>query len=187
MINDVSFVIKDFDEFSSLEKTLELNWERFLLTGILPENQRSFIHSSWDRCKNNFVDPWKKKANIIYYDHSLKDKKEQSQLLLDCAKPQMEELFQYYSNQKVSIALFDNNGIMIEDLSNKALASKMEKQNFFPGSDWSENVAITNAVGTALIEKRPLQVFSSEHFCQGWHPWLSCVLPHRSMIHSLNK
>ena len=89
----------------------------------------------------------------------------------------MEELFQYYSNQKVSIALFDNNGIMIENLSNEALASKMEKQDFFPGSDWSENVAGTNAVGTALIEKKPLQVFSSEHFCQGWHPWLCTSAP----------
>ena len=76
----------------------------------------------------------------------------------------MEELFQYYSNQKVSIALFDCNGIMIENLSDGTLARKMEKHRFFSGSDWSENVAGTNAVGTALIEKKPLQVFSSRAF-----------------------
>ena len=177
MRQDVSLIISDLDDFSSFEKTLEQNWERFQLNGIFSDNQRPFIGSSWNRCKNNFVDPWKKKANIVYDGDSLIDKKDENQLLLNCAIPQMEELFQYYSNQKVSVALFDNNGIMIENLSNKTLARKIEKQGFFPGSDWSENVAGTNAVGTAIIEKKPLQVFSSEHYCQGWHPWLSTSAP----------
>ena len=177
MRQDVSLIISDLDDFSSFEKTLEQNWERFQLSGIFSDNQRPFIGSSWNRCKNNFVDPWKKKANIVYDGDSLIDKKDENQLLLNCAIPQMEELFQYYFNQKVSVALFDNNGIMIENLSNKTLARKIEKQGFFPGSDWSENVAGTNAVGTAIIEKKPLQVFSSEHYCQGWHSWLSTSAP----------
>src|SRR3954447_26715146 len=146
MRQDVSLIISDLDDFSSFEKTLEQNWERFQLNGIFSENQRPFIGSSWNRCKKNFVDPLKKKANIVYDGDSLIDKKDENQLLLNCAIPQMEELFQYYSNQKVSVALFDNNGIMIENLSNKTLARKIEKQGFFPGSDWSEIVAGTNAV-----------------------------------------
>ena len=185
MRQDVSLVIKDFDDFSSFEKTLEYNWERFHLNGIFSENQRSFIGSSWDRCKNNFVDPWKKKANIVYYGDSLIDKKEQNQLLLNCANPQMEELFQYYSNQKVSIALFDCNGIMIENLSNETLTRKIEKHGFFPGSDWSENVAGTNAVGTALMRKSLYRFFQVSIFVKvGIH---GCLLPHPSVTHSRNK
>lgn len=177
MFQEGSLIISGSDEILSIEKTLEQNWERFQLSGILPENQRSFIGLSWNRCKSNLVDPWKRKANVIYDAHSLKDKKEENRLLLDCAIPQMEEIFQYYDDQKVSISLFDNNGIMIENRSNRILASKIEKHGFFPGSDWSENVAGTNAVGTSLIEKRPLQVFSSEHYCQGWHSWVSTSVP----------
>ena len=91
------------------------------------------------------MDPWKKKANIIYSGDSLKDKREQNQLFLDSAKPQMEELFQHHSNQKVSIALFDSNGIMIENLSDETLARKMGKYRFFPGS---------GLVGTVMGEER---------------------------------
>ena len=68
---------------------------------------------------------------------------------------------------------------MIENLSNPSLAAKAEKHGFFPGSDWSENVAGTNAVGTGLLERKPLQVYSSEHFCQGWHPWMCTSAPIR--------
>ena len=34
MRKDVSFIINDFDDFSSFEKTLKHNWGRFLLDGI---------------------------------------------------------------------------------------------------------------------------------------------------------
>ena len=45
----------------------------------------------------------------------------------------------------------------------------MEKHNFFPGSDWSENVAGTNAIGTALLEKAPTG-FLKRTFLSGLAP-----------------
>ena len=46
----------------------------------------------------------------------------------------------------------------------------MEKRNFSPGMDWSERAAGTNAIGTSIVSKKPIQVFSAEHFCEGFHP-----------------
>ena len=88
--------MNDLNVLSSTDKRLNQNWERFLETGILPENQRSFIQSSWDRCKQHFVDPLKKKANIIYVDGALEDKKKQNQILLDSAKPLVEGIISIF-------------------------------------------------------------------------------------------
>jgi transcriptional regulator of acetoin/glycerol metabolism len=177
MKKEGSLVINDFDEFHSLDKRLEQNWERFQLTGTIPNYQRSLILSSWDRCKQNNVDPLKQEAKIVYSDYSLKEKKEQNQILLDFAKPFMEELFQYFSHQNITVALCDCNGIIIECRANKTLFPKLERHQFFPGADWSEKTAGTNAFGTALLEDKPLQIFSSEHYCQGWHPWVCSSAP----------
>ncbi|WP_428908081.1 sigma-54-dependent Fis family transcriptional regulator [Niallia sp. Krafla_26] len=171
--------MNNIEELSTLEKTLEVNWQRFLKTGVLPENQRSVIHASWDRCKQHFVNPLKMKANIIYYGNALEEKREQNQILLDNAKPIIDSLFQYYSQEMVTISLFDSNGIMIDHLAHQSIADKIEISGFIPGSDWSENVAGTNAIGTGLLERKPLQVFSREHFCQGWHPWVCTSAPIR--------
>ena len=35
--------------------------------------------------------------------------------------------------------------------------------------DWSEAAAGTNAIGTSIISKKPIQVFSAEHYCEGFH------------------
>ena len=43
MRQDVSLIINDLDDFSSFEKTLKRNWERFQLNGIFSDNQRPFI------------------------------------------------------------------------------------------------------------------------------------------------
>ena len=43
MRQGVSLIINDLNDFSSFEKTLKRNWERFQLNGISPENQRPFI------------------------------------------------------------------------------------------------------------------------------------------------
>src|SRR5699024_6547189 len=42
---------------------------------------------------------------------------------------------------------------------------------FVEGAHWSESVVGTNAIGTALTEESPVQLFSAEHFESTQHPW----------------
>src|SRR6267142_5116739 len=41
------------------------------------------------------------------------------------------------------------------------------------GANWNERVCGTNAIGTALSLKEPVQIHATEHFCTGIKPW-SC-------------
>lgn len=45
------------------------------------------------------------------------------------------------------------------------------------GSLWSERWAGTNAIGTSIVLKRPVQIFSSEHFAYNCHDWVCSSAP----------
>lgn len=172
-------VVSRFDEFNNLVKILEKNWERFLVDGVLPHGHRPIITSSWERCVQNQVDPLKKEARVIFENSSFLEKKEQHRFLLDLARPYIEEMFHYFNDEDIMVVLCDQDGIILEGKANEKTKRMLERIRFQPGADWSEQVAGTNAIGTALMEKKPVQIFSAEHFCQGWHPWVCSAAPIR--------
>jgi sigma-54 dependent transcriptional regulator, acetoin dehydrogenase operon transcriptional activator AcoR len=172
-------VVSRFDDFKHLDKILKKNWEHFFVDGVLPHGHRPIITSSWERCVRNQVDPLKKETRVVYENSSLLEKKEQYQFFLDIARPYMEEMFRYFSDEDMSVVLCDQDGIILEGKANANTWRILERHRFQPGADWSEQVAGTNAIGTALMEKKPVQVFSAEHFCEGWHPWVCSAAPIR--------
>src|SRR5699024_7026142 len=40
----------------------------------------------------------------------------------------------------------------------------------------------SNAIGTAIAIERSIQILSSEHFCQGVHPWVCSAAPVKDPI-----
>ncbi|MEW2416347.1 GAF domain-containing protein [Streptomyces sp. NPDC046866] len=52
-----------------------------------------------------------------------------------------------------------------------------DRLGFGVGADWDEAVVGTNGVGTALVARRPVQVFSAEHFVSSHHEWTCAGAP----------
>ncbi|MFH9424446.1 GAF domain-containing protein [Streptomyces sp. NPDC017529] len=52
-----------------------------------------------------------------------------------------------------------------------------DRHGFEKGADWSEDVVGTNAIGTALVARRPVLVHSAEHFVRTHHPWTCAAAP----------
>lgn len=48
---------------------------------------------------------------------------------------------------------------------------------FAEGAEWTEEHVGTNAIGTALAEAAPVQLFSAEHFEPKQHPWYCTAAP----------
>jgi transposase IS200 family protein/GAF domain-containing protein len=48
---------------------------------------------------------------------------------------------------------------------------------FVEGVCWHENVVGTNAIGTSLVARRPIQVYSAEHYVRTHHPWTCAAAP----------
>lgn len=52
-----------------------------------------------------------------------------------------------------------------------------DRLGFAEGAVWTEQRVGTNAIGTALAEAAPVQLFSGEHFEQQQHPWYCTAAP----------
>lgn len=52
-----------------------------------------------------------------------------------------------------------------------------DRLGFQEGARWDEPSVGTNAIGTALVVRRPVQVFASEHYVKTHHPWTCAAAP----------
>ncbi len=54
---------------------------------------------------------------------------------------------------------------------------RADQLGFTEGALWTEGQVGTNAIGTALAERAPVQLFAAEHFEQQQHPWYCTAHP----------
>src|SRR5690606_13940098 len=62
------------------------------------------------------------------------------------------------------IILADANGLVLDSVGASDFASRASRVALMPGAPWDEGAAGTNAIGTALVERRPIVVHGEEHF-----------------------
>lgn len=130
---------------------------------------RSEILQSWNRCQSLGINPEQKQARTALTTLELEKLLSDSDLFT-AAKPIIDNIYHKLVGTGYLITLNDENGKMIYLKGEPEIMRKVEKMNFYPGMDWSEKAAGTNAIGTSIISKKPIQVFSAEHFCEGFHP-----------------
>lgn len=58
-----------------------------------------------------------------------------------------------------------------------AVRVRADQLGFIEGALWTEEQVGTNAIGTALAERAPVQLFAGEHFEQQQHPWYCSAHP----------
>lgn len=169
--------------FLSILSTQDLNrkvdeliktWENYMSNPASgKENLKKFVRSeilkSWDRCQSIGLNPEQERAKSALTSDELKKLLSESDLL-HAAKPIIDNIFEKLYGTGYLITLNDAQGKMIYLKGEPEVIRKTEKMNFSPGMDWSESAAGTNAIGTSIVSKKPIQVFAAEHFCKGFHP-----------------
>ncbi|WP_449486644.1 GAF domain-containing protein [Streptomyces avidinii] len=71
----------------------------------------------------------------------------------------------------------DADGRLLWREGHTSILRKADRLGFAVGADWDEAVVGTNGVGTALVARRPVQVFSAEHFVSSHHDWTCAGAP----------
>ncbi|OJZ66054.1 helix-turn-helix domain-containing protein [Mycolicibacterium diernhoferi] len=77
----------------------------------------------------------------------------------------------------VVVAITAADGTLLWVEGDRQACQKAEAMNFVPGANWSEDVAGTNAPGTALALGREVQIRGSEHYARIVHPWNCTAVP----------
>ncbi|PWJ24646.1 GAF domain-containing protein [Branchiibius hedensis] len=75
------------------------------------------------------------------------------------------------------VVITDRDGVILWREGSPAILRQADSLGFALGAHWSETYVGTNAIGTALAEQAPVQLFSAEHFEQRQHPWYCTAAP----------
>ena len=71
----------------------------------------------------------------------------------------------------------DGDGVILWREGAARVRARADGLGFAEGAVWTEDRVGTNAIGTALAEASPVQLFSAEHFEQDQHPWYCTAAP----------
>ena len=75
------------------------------------------------------------------------------------------------------VVVTDAEGVILWREGSARVRLRADALGFTEGARWTEATVGTNAIGTALAEAAPVQLFSAEHFEQAQHPWYCTAAP----------
>lgn len=151
--------------------------ERFVTTGRAPDRTvRTLVADSWRRSLRSGVDPEVENAPVDMAGNALDGYR--NGLPLAAAMPVVRELLVAPGSGAGWVtALTDDVGRLLWVEGDRALRDRVEGVGFVEGAVWREDLAGTNAPGTALATDQPVQVVGSEHYARKVQPWNCTAVP----------
>ncbi|WP_028584783.1 sigma-54-dependent Fis family transcriptional regulator [Desulfogranum mediterraneum] len=157
-------------QVSASEKSLYAHWQAFThsrersLPGV-----REAILQSWHRCLEAGVDPLDSAPHDRIAGDRLAAALKDREQLLGVARPFMADLYDIVRGTGFVVVLSNQEGYILEFFGDPEATATPLTSNFTVGASWQERDAGTNAIGTALEERRPVQITGPEHFCHKHH------------------
>lgn len=142
----------------------------------MPARPRSVIGESWDRVLQAGVDP-----DLGALDEGLDMSELEARRLESGLSVVLDDLTRGLD----SVIADGDNILVVADARGRVLwrsgaprvLQRADRLGFVEGADWGENTVGTNAIGTALMSGRAVQVFSAEHFVRTHHSWTCAGAP----------
>ncbi|HEY6908954.1 MAG TPA: sigma-54-dependent Fis family transcriptional regulator [Myxococcales bacterium] len=152
-------------------------WQRYVLDGGEPEGIPEEIVQSWKRVRERLgIDPRLRHVRLSLSPEALEERRSRSEALA-LARPILDEFAERLGLTDHVLAYLDGDGWMLSIDGAPATVESVAGIDFRPGTSWREDSAGTNGPGTALAERKPVEVFASEHFVEAWQPWSCAAAP----------
>lgn len=155
------------------------SWEKFITNfEIEPYVIRPLVANSWHRCLRTKVDPQAALCDLrLLSTNQIEKRVKRRKKLIDAAIPFMNHLYNFLQGSDSLVCLADDQGMILDVLRDPVIQYRTKHLCHEVGSEWSETIAGTNAIGTALFEKKPLQITASEHYCKVLHSFTGAAAP----------
>ncbi|HDR7712925.1 TPA: sigma-54-dependent Fis family transcriptional regulator [Bacillus cereus] len=153
-------------------------WKKFIDEGVLDSNRiNERISESWHRCKQANVNPHMNKGQKILSSHVFREQKKKSEIFLDIALPQIQNLRKTIDELQMMALLIDPDGYVLSLSGNKQTLKRAKHINFIEGVKWTEAAVGTNAIGTALEIEEAIMISGTEHYSVASHSWSCAAAP----------
>ncbi|MER5827840.1 GAF domain-containing protein, partial [Streptomyces mirabilis] len=137
---------------------------------------RPVIEQSWERMLRGGVDPDHDfRAGLLVRDEV--ERRRQTSQLRHVLPVLREGLLSVADVAHHIMVVADAEGRVLWREGSASVLRKADGFGFELGADWREGVVGTNGVGTPLVARRPVQVFSAEHFVRTHHSWTCTGAP----------
>ena len=164
------------EDLRSVARRVSQEHDRFLRTGRAGDGVRPLVAQSWQRSLRAGLDPETSLAPLALDDAEL-DRRRRLHPLAAVLPVIRRLLVEDAAEAGLVVGVSDAAGRLLWVEGDAALRRRAESMHFVAGADWSEEVAGTNAPGTALALGRPVQIFAAEHLARPVTPWSCSAAP----------
>jgi hypothetical protein len=147
-----------------------------LAGGRPPVRPRGVVARSWSRVLDLGLDASRTNAREPLPFAEVERRRRQSPLSL-VVDELRQVLVSVADASSFLVVVTDADGIILWREGSARVRLRADSLGFMEGARWTEATVGTNAIGTALAEAAPVQLFSAEHFEQAQHPWYCTAAP----------
>lgn len=149
--------------------------ERFFSGGEVPAGLVAEpILKSWQRCADHGLGAGDLVKVQSLSSTELRERQQLNDLLRHLCRPEIGALRADAKLTNSVVILTDANGTVLDTVGSVEFAGAASEVALRPGVTWNEASTGTNAIGTALVERRPIVVHGAEHFLEP-HRMLTCA------------
>jgi hypothetical protein len=141
-------------------------------THEVPAGARGVVARSWLR-----QTPEGDKTSTPISDDALLTRRERSRLLASVVPLLKERLLPLANEAGNELVISDDEGYPLWMFGPSPVRRRSDGLGFVEGARWREGDVGTNALGTAMEERRPVQIFGPEHAREDQHAWVCTSAP----------
>lgn len=141
--------------------------------------ERDYVLRSHERCREYNVELDRIYSTKIISGRQLFNKLESKKELMIAAEPFMSQLYNFVKGSNFFAILTDEEGCILNVIGDEGILSEAYSLKMVPGAYMNERSIGTNAMGTTLVEGKPLQVSGNEHYIKVYHKWTCSASPIR--------
>ncbi|AGI87110.1 GAF domain-containing protein [Streptomyces albidoflavus] len=137
---------------------------------------RPEIGASWERMLRRGVDPERAVRPRPLTPAELAERRQRSHLT-EVLPLLRDGLVSVAESAQHIMVVCDADGVVLWREGHPSVLRHADAIGLAPGTDWREATSGTNGLGTPLVARRPVQVFSAEHFVRAHHRWTCSGAP----------
>ncbi|OLL70894.1 putative transcriptional regulator [Pseudonocardia sp. Ae168_Ps1] len=142
----------------------------------VPDRARRLVARSWDRVRAQGVNPDAGDPPGPL-DAGVVEQRRTTSPLVPVLPALRSALTSIAEDARHVMVVTDADGVLLWREGSTSVRRRADALGFTEGANWSERTVGTNAIGTAIAEDGPVQIFSAEHFVRSHHGWTCTAAP----------
>lgn len=141
--------------------------------------KKTFVQHSHLRCDQMGIERSQVYSKLILTGDELFDRLTEKRQLIENAEPFINQLYRFVKGADFFALLTDEEGCILTIIGDENILKEAFSYKMIPGAFMDEPNIGTNAMGTALAEKMPVQISGNEHYIESYHKWTCSAAPIR--------